>query len=55
METWSIAIGEDQNPNHNMTENQIKHRKARNNKTKYTMEPGIHYLLEADEDNTNTY
>ena len=25
------------------------------NKTKYTMDPGIHYLLEADEDNTNRY
>ena len=25
------------------------------NKTKYTMDPGIYYLLEADEDNTNRY
>ena len=27
----------------------------RQNKTKYTMDPGIYYLLEADEDNTNRY
>ena len=25
------------------------------NKTKYTMDPGIYYLLEADEYNTNRY
>ena len=25
------------------------------NKTKYTMDPGIYYSLEADEDNTNRY
>ena len=25
------------------------------NKTKYTMDTGIYYLLEADEDNTNRY
>ena len=30
-------------------------RELRKNKTKYTMDPGIYYLLEADEDNTNRY
>ena len=25
------------------------------NKTKYTMDPGMYYLLEADEGNTNRY
>ena len=25
------------------------------NKTKYTMDPGMYYLLEADKDNTNRY
>ena len=25
------------------------------NKTKYTMDPGIYYLLEADENNSNRY
>ena len=29
--------------------------KITNNKTKYTMDPGMYYLLEADEDNTNRY
>ena len=27
----------------------------KNNKTKYTMDPWIYYLLEADEDNINRY
>ena len=25
------------------------------NKTKYTMDPGIYFLMEADEDNTKRY
>ena len=29
--------------------------KSELNKTKYTMDPRIYYLLEADEDNTNSY
>ena len=29
--------------------------KNKQNKTKYTMDPGIYYSLEADEDNTNSY
>ena len=27
----------------------------KNNKTKYTMDPRMYYLLEADEDNNNRY
>ena len=30
-------------------------REFRRNRTKYTINPGIYYLLEADEDNTNGY